>query len=460
MLVLFLVISSVMLIENRMESLLPRVKDFAELKIEEAFGDKFLISIESLEGGVVNPFTLNNVVIKNRKGERLFPYLEITSIKSNYRIWDMLFNKDSGFSRFSVFSNKPYVYMKFVTRKKELAGLIRIDGNMKDAGFKGYIELLEKERITFTGNIRSGTFEMMLKPKEGLVEMKGKFSDDRINATAVISHLKFSNFDISSAVSFDSTFSEGEFKTSDLTLNYKPYMNIGASYKISDGIMHLRNVELGKNIKLEGQISLNRPYAMDFTLTTDNLNLNNTIASLVANYTPVISGTLNAKFNVSGPANKLKMAGRMEMKQGMIGLLDFEYLSANLRGDLPMVRIEESRITRQSGYLSLGGEIDLSRVGRGNPFEGIKLTSDETAIMWDIWDTTKTHNLRQIQMTKKVNDDINFGFKKFIDDKNIDESLREKDEMELEYKLHPNESLKMSIGQDNDFIGLEHKDKF
>ena len=34
------------------------------------------------------------------------------------------------------------------------------------------------------------------------------------------------------------------------------------------------------------------------------------------------------------------------------------------------------------------------------------------------------------------------------------------DEVQLEYKLHPNDSLKVTVGQDKDFLGLEHKDKF
>jgi hypothetical protein len=45
-------------------------------------------------------------------------------------------------------------------------------------------------------------------------------------------------------------------------------------------------------------------------------------------------------------------------------------------------------------------------------------------------------------------------------DERIDESLRETDEYELEYNLNPNESLKFRMGQEQDFFGLEHKNKF
>ena len=63
-------------------------------------------------------------------------------------------------------------------------------------------------------------------------------------------------------------------------------------------------------------------------------------------------------------------------------------------------------------------------------------------------------------MKKKINDDIDIDFKKFTSEDTIDESLKYGDEVQLEYKLHPNDSLKVMVGQDKEFLGIEHKDKF
>ena len=42
----------------------------------------------------------------------------------------------------------------------------------------------------------------------------------------------------------------------------------------------------------------------------------------------------------------------------------------------------------------------------------------------------------------------------------VDESLRDRDEYELSYNLHPNDSIKMKFSDKSNFFGLEHKDKF
>ena len=99
-------------------------------------------------------------------------------------------------------------------------------------------------------------------------------------------------------------------------------------------------------------------------------------------------------------------------------------------------------------------------MGRGNLFDDIKLVSDDNAITWDELNTAQSQYSQEITMTKKLTDDMSIDFKKVIGEGRIDESLRDHDEVQFEYKLHPNESLKMMMGQDGSFLGLEHKDKF
>jgi hypothetical protein len=55
---------------------------------------------------------------------------------------------------------------------------------------------------------------------------------------------------------------------------------------------------------------------------------------------------------------------------------------------------------------------------------------------------------------------LDVGFKKFGSDEKVDESVRDRDEYELSYKLHANDSFKLRYSGGNNFVGLEHKDKF
>jgi hypothetical protein len=148
------------------------------------------------------------------------------------------------------------------------------------------------------------------------------------------------------------------------------------------------------------------------------------------------------------------------MRKGRVGEVNFEYLSVSLKGDGPMMRIEDSRIIRESGPVVLGGEMDLRRIGKDSIFENIKVLNGENTMAWDGWETAKWQDVREFRMTKNVAGGFNVGFKKYVNDDKVDESLRERDQFELGYNLHPNDSIKVKFADNSNFFGLEHKDKF
>jgi hypothetical protein len=156
----------------------------------------------------------------------------------------------------------------------------------------------------------------------------------------------------------------------------------------------------------------------------------------------------------------MKISSRFDIKDGTLATLDFDYLTATIKGEFPFVKIEYSRVNRKSGYFSLSGEMDLRRAGRDNIFDDIKLVTDDGAISWDDWRSTKVQDVHEYSMRKNITDDLGVSFKKFVAEDSIDESLRDKDEVRLEYKLDSNDSLKVMMGQDKDFFGFEHRDKF
>ena len=157
---------------------------------------------------------------------------------------------------------------------------------------------------------------------------------------------------------------------------------------------------------------------------------------------------------------KLRSNIEMDVKKGSIATLAFESLNAHFKGEGPIITIEDSRIIRDSGYFVLAGDMDLRKMGKGSMFANLRLVGDDKAIDWDGWNTSKVQNIREITMKKRINDDIDIDIKKVASEGNIDESLRYGDEVQLEYKLHPNDVLKVTVGQDKDFFGLEHKNKF
>lgn len=464
LLVILLVLSFVAFFESRIEAFAPQFKVLAEGRIEDVFSRKIDISIGELRGGVIRPFSLQDVKILKKEANGFSRLVEIDSITSNYRIWNFIFP--------NLFSAKPYITIDFAAKGYELDGFIVLEGNIEDALIKGHIRLFGGDRIEVSGKIKNGIADVILRPREGLVKIEGNFAADGVLLLRVIaSHLKLQYFDItgeaiiknitSKALSGNKEGSfEGEIEAKNLVLNYKPFNDIKASYRVSNGILEINDLDLGKICYLNGRFALKEPYMVDAVAVTDNVNLEQTLAIFNPRYASFIAGTMNSKWEFKGPLEKIRSKVRLEVKKGKIGDMKFEFLSADIKGDGSVIAIDDSRITRESGSFTLGGYMDLAKIGKDSFFENLKITEGENTILWDRYDTSKWQDVREFRMQKKIAGDIDIGFKTFVNDDKVDESLRDRDEYELSYNLHPNDSLKVKISDNQNFFGLEHKDKF
>lgn len=460
LLILLLAISIVAFFESRIEAFAPQFKNLAESKIQGAFGNRIDISIGSLDGGIVRPFVLRDVKILG-SGNRASPsqLFEINSLVSNYRVWDFIFS--------NFFARTPSVAIDFDTKNKEVSGFITIKGTAEDALVKGYASLFSGEQIEIKGRIKNGIARLILKAKEGLVKIEANFAANGVLlANITIRHLKFHEFDIAGEAVIKNIQDtknnslEGELETKNLILNYKPFLNVKASYKITKDSLEISNLDLGQIFYINGKFMLKEPYIIDTTAVTDNVNLAQMLSIFNPRYAAFLTGTMNSKWEFKGAINKLKSKVHLELKKGEMGGMNFDYLTADLKGDGPIVRIEDSRIERESGSLLLAGDMDMRKIGKDSLFENIKITDGEKTILWDSWDTSKWQDVSEFRMKKKLTDDFNVGFKKFVNEDKVDESIREKDQYELEYSLHPKDSLKVRFGDNKNFFGLEHKDKF
>ncbi len=464
-LILLLVITISIFFENRIEAFAPELKTLAEGKIEDVFARKIGISIGTLDGGIIRPFALRDVVILNKGGKASNQIVEINSIVSNYRVWDFIFSKP--------LSRTPYIAIDFSTRGREVAGFVTLKGTVStSASIEGYIRLFEVDKIEIRGSIKNGIVRLILKPRVGLVKVEGSFAPDGVLLIKItVSHLKVHDFDIAgetviknialkNTIDEKESFLEGEVEARNLILNYKPFLDVKASYRISKDFLEILNLDIGKLCYVSGKFGLREPYIVDATAVTDNINLGQMVSMFNGRYASFLSGTMNSKWEFKGAAKNIKSKIRLEVKKGSLGGTSFEYLSATLKGDGPIIRIEDSSITRESGYFVLAGEMDMGKLGRDSLFENIKITDGEKAVLWDGWETAKWQDVREFRMRKNLVGDLNVGFKKFINDEKVDESMWNRDEFEFSYNLHPADSLKLKFSDNQPFFGLEHKDKF
>lgn len=469
-----LVFSCALFAESRIEALVPHLKGFVEEKAEKALGGKFDISIGGVEGGLVHSLTLKDCRIRDKSGLFLFQSLDIIRIKSGYTVWNFIADKISRRPALEMFSRDSDVYITFASNKMGFKGAAGFKGNLDNSQVRGYVEPNGGGRIDFIGAIRESSFSIELKLKGGTVTLDGVLADDDTMSLNVrTNHYNFYGFDlvcdavIGSTIERDSKGKfiaiEGDLGTKSFILNYRPLPDLKGHFRFADRKAEVTRFSVGNGISGHGTFFTARPYRINATILANNANLTRLMDDVgVKDSSTILSGMLNGKFSFDGPVDRVKMEGLMELRKGTIGVIDFDSLTATLRGDGPVVYIEESRITRQSGYFALAGQMDMRKFGKASLFEDIKLATSDTAINWDDLDAmdSKGRRVSEILMTKKVSDDVSLGFKRYVPEDSVGEVLKDKDQVALEYKLHDKESLKLMMGQDNDFFGFEHKDRF
>lgn len=455
-LIVLLVASFIAFFESRIEAFAPQFKVMAENRIEEAFSRKMDIAIGSFEGGIVRPFTLKDVKMLRKEGASSFDLVDIKNITSNCRIWDLLFP--------DIFSARPYITIDFSASDGTISGFLFLEGKIEDATVKGNIRLFGSQRIDLSGNIRNGVASIILSPKEGFLKVECNFAASGVIILKLTaSHLKMEYFDITGQALLKNISGgeiEGELEAKNLIINYKPFNDIRGSYRISDDTLRVSDIDLGKICRIDGRIGLKEPHIVDIVAVTDNVNLEQTLAIFNPRYASAISGVMNSKWELKGPIEKIKSKIRLELKKGRILDMKFESLSADLKGEGHLINIEDSRITREGGSFTLAGYMDLARIGKDSFFENLKISDGESAVTWDGYDTAKWQDVSEFRMKKNIVGSINVGFKKFINDEDVDESIRDRDEYELSYNLHKNDSLMVKFSDNDNFFGLEHKDKF
>jgi len=468
-----LVVCIILFVEARIEAFAPQVKDFITLKAEEALGGKVKLSIGNVEGGILNPISFNEIKLKDKHDAAIFTSIVIDSIRTNYHVWDLLLKRVERSGISNILSRDTFVYVNFETKNRENSGFVRINGDLSDARVIGSLSLFNNEKVDFEGRITTEYFAFELKPIAGIVKIYGRISSSgdiimnvrtecfKIHGISIACDLLMRNkITADPAVPTEKTL-DSELLTRRIVVNGKTYPEIKATYRISKDVLDISRFEFGDNIKMSGKIILRDPYKVDIRILIDNLSCTRFFAIFGAQeIAKVFSGNLNAKIELKGPYKNPKSNISLEVRKGNLMMMDFDSLSVIFKGDGPLLRIDDSRIVRQSGSLVIAGEFDVRKIGKGILFDNLKLISDEKALTWDRFNTSKLNGTEEVNMQKKLSSDLNLGFKRYLNDERVGGSSRDKDEFQLKYKLNELDSLAMSVKDGGGFFGMEHRDSF
>lgn len=460
--------------ETRIEAFAPQVKDMIELRAGEALGGKMKLTINGIEGGILHPLSFSGITLKDGKDAAVFTSIVIDSIRTNCRVWDLLFRRGEGASFTDMLSRDSFVYVSFETKDRAHAGFVRVEGDLRDARIKGYVRVAGGERIDVSARVMAGKrFAAVLRSRYGGVRAYGRMTADGGIAMNVQSErLVLRGVPVTADVVARTRFTAcpgrpgirraaGEFRSRRLTVSGKDLPEIRCAYALAGEVLSVSRFTVGDILKVSGVAVLRDPYRIEATVVIEPVAMSRLFALAGAeDMGRHFAGTLSGRITVSGFLKDIKSLAHLEVRRGRLFKLDFDSMTAVLKGDGPILRVEDGRIVRDSGSIIIEGEIDAGKLGRGTAFERLRIAGDDCAMNWDALGSASWQGGRQERMDKKVADGLHVGFRKFVNDEKIDESARTGDEMRLEYALNDGDSIAMSVQDGGGFVGLQHKDKF
>ena len=308
----------------------------------------------------------------------------------------------------------------------------------------------------------------MLLPDSFLVAIKK--DQDRIVINTGLRHADFKGIDIVgeaiSTIEPKLNVTRFDIVFKNLIINYTPLfkdIEIQGEYIRKTNLIKISSISVGdKNkevIEGYGKIGFSNGKYVDLYLIIKDLMLEEFI--LTKYNEEIATGIMNGEFRINGPLDRVKTNAHFDVQNGKIQDLEFQSLIAALKGEGPVVNIEDGRIVKEGGNLIMSGEIDFSLFPDSKAFDNLKIETDQRVAVWSGWEISKRFESEKIKAQKKLAKDITFSFETYVnkDFLKADQTDRE-NEIGVEYKLDKNESLKMRLKDRESFLGLEHKVKF
>jgi len=481
-LVFLFVAACLVVVEDRLQMLAPGLKVIAERKIAAMMKGGGEVSIGAIRGGIFRDLELDNIRIRPRDGGTGAPFFKIDNVRVDFRVWDLISGKRSRdivapIVRVSVgpdgqYSIGPHMVVRLSAMNGELNGHIKLEGGPASARAEGVIVFFG-ENIPFKGNFTFDGERLTLERfsvrgvliSRGVIDLRKR----TVDIEAQCNHLTVDGADVVCAARFSGSYERadssgpsftGELIAKNLIINQRPFGDVRASFGVRGRVLSIANFSMGSQIRMKGDISLQGPlYPVDLSIVVDNLNITEVLVNVRYRDVAFVSGFLSAKATVKGPVRKPDVRCALEVHRGNIGDLSFNSLTATLAGMGPIVTIDEARINREHGHLTVTGDLDLRDVGRPNLFENIQMFTDDKNLVWNGWDISKETSSAEVWAVANMTDDAGIAFKTYMEDERVDPRDRQS-EFEVEYKIFDNHALKMRFGEDTEFVGLEHKEKF
>ncbi len=468
-------------------------KRFAEHKVEEFAGNRFDVRIGDISGGFYRDMTLQDVEFVSGSGgaDKVF---RIERMEISCRVWDGLLEK------FRIFAERDrpleYIGIFFCDENPFIRGFVsvysypeRIEvlghlspvlfGEKRKRGLKGSLnkkddgkyecDLLWDGRIKITGTFDPAgkNMEIAFDPvdaRKGTAKIMGGIGEKKDLGV----YLRVDKVDLAGAeiigdfwMSYRNENSPYVMLRADnLVVNKRPFWGFVAEGRFlaeKDAIV-FENVKWGNGFTLSGRVEVKEPYVSDLKLVFSEVDTGK-INAMFGNTKFPVSGLAEGDVAFTGPIKKAGVKGRFFVGDGVAGNMEFRSISAELEGKLPVIKVVDSRVVKESGHLIVNGEMDFSKLRENKVFEKMIFETDNRSAAWGEWQASdRKENGRVEAPTGQANVGA------FPGDNGKDQANNGKgpaqNEPGMKYKLNEGNGLKVEIDDSGDLSGLEHKIEF
>jgi len=409
-------------------------RDFAEREVQRLLPGGVRVEMERIEGGILRKLVLENVRVSSGNEAS---GVNIERVEVDYRIWYQLLG-NTAFSRY--LKNKRKITLYLGDKEKDLkTAFFELDGTTEALDAVGYVTFGEKEKVSLKGSIKKeGLSRLSINFKKGELDLEIEKIADEFKIKGRMSHVSFCGTDLIG--NLEATFNtalvncvKAEIVFRDIIINYRPFTKIirlSLDYESDQGVLNITKFKIGDEIEGYGNIRGSEEAHIFLKWTVRELMLEEYYSTEKASER--ISGKMNGNFILKGAVREPELSAHFDVQNGNFGDLKFDSAIGNLKGKGAVISVNDSRILRGDGHITVDGEIDLSKLKEKKAFDGI-LFNNENFFVWEGWSITKERDESSVKAEKPLDKDFNLSFEARSEDMNAEEER---------------------------YVGIEHKVKF
>lgn len=234
---------------------------------------------------------------------------------------------------------------------------------------------------------------------------------------------------------------------------------------------------LGQEASLNGRIHLKPPHPVDLNLEFKGADLERWIRWFAGPRRWALSGLIHGRVTFTGPLSQLESQGQISSEGGSLGRESFRLATLRFRGEGPIVKIQNSQITKPSGALLIEGTVDLRRLGRSDFLSNVRLSSTERSLGigggWRVGPLGVESPTRPVDVPGERPSVSGLSVRRLAAenqmavglvyevDREVQPEVVQREELELAYPLSSSgQKVQVRLDRDEEFVGVEHRKKF